>query len=331
MHGWAIDIVPGNGSAQDFRDFLEKVRNNKDLVKFLQDNKIGILRETNKTALSKTKGTGIHLHVGKDNSAIKDLDRLLNGESPYLGVVNSNDWYLGLKQGGIIKAQNGFAINSILGKSYFTPYVTKSPEESEEIVLEEDVPAPYVKTFNLDSTSNTEEPEFKSEQEVISDTDVSSAEESDTEQEQEVKSETKSEQAEIKGSAFPNVPKGKVSLETFVAAVKPVVEAALDRAGIDRKFAPMLVANMSIETGNTLSGSYMSDAAFNLSGIHGINQDLIRKAGFKYYDTSFSPSGYSNDYKIGTIVRGAGLNGRDAIYVPHKKRKSWPTQKSSSW
>ena len=112
-------------------------------------------------------------------------------------------------------------------------------------------------------------------------------------------------------TATNNFPTGKLSLDQFVATMKPIVDAGLRRAGIDTKFSPMLLANMSIETGNRLSGSPMYNQAFNFSGIHS-NKAAIQNAGYKYYGRT--------DYSAGTIVPGAGVGGRDAIYVPHGPR-----------
>ena len=126
-------------------------------------------------------------------------------------------------------------------------------------------------------------------------------------------------------------PAGKLDLPTFVGYMKPVIEGALQRKGIDPKFSTVLLANTSIETGNKVAGSVMYDVAHNFSGVHGINQSAIAGAGFEYYDSSFDANDMSNNYQTGTIVRGAGAGGRDAIFVAHKKRRSWPSHPSSSW
>ena len=140
MTGWALDITPIDTSPQGFRNFLDQVRNSPELIKYLQDNKIGILRETNKSALGKTGGSGIHLHVGRDKSAVEDLARLLAQKTPYLGHDNENDWYLGsFKNGGVLRRQfGGMAVA-------FTPYL-KEEEKKTELVDEPDI-TPYQPTI----------------------------------------------------------------------------------------------------------------------------------------------------------------------------------------
>ena len=77
--GNAIDITPIDG---DFAKFERQIREHPDLVDYLKRHGVGILREY--YVGGPTGSTGKHVHVGKDTNAIKDLERIINGQEPIL-------------------------------------------------------------------------------------------------------------------------------------------------------------------------------------------------------------------------------------------------------
>lgn len=80
--GDAIDVTPVAG--QTMQDIQNALLAHPELVKWMQDNGYGVLRETSDAALAKTGGTGYHWHIGKDNAAKKDLDNMINNGGLYL-------------------------------------------------------------------------------------------------------------------------------------------------------------------------------------------------------------------------------------------------------
>lgn len=80
--GEAIDITPAPGETLD--QLLEQIKNSPELVNWLTENGYGILRETTQGALKRTKGSGYHLHIGKDAKAKEDLAALVQGKPPIL-------------------------------------------------------------------------------------------------------------------------------------------------------------------------------------------------------------------------------------------------------
>lgn len=76
--GWAIDITPGEG--ETWESLRTKLKSSPDLIKYMQDNQLGILDETNSDMLARTGGTGAHWHIGRDQSAIKGLEAILSAQ-----------------------------------------------------------------------------------------------------------------------------------------------------------------------------------------------------------------------------------------------------------
>ena len=75
--GWAIDITPGDG--ETWESLRTKLKSSPDLIKYMQDNQLGILDETNPDMLARTGGTGAHWHIGPDKVAISGLKTILKG------------------------------------------------------------------------------------------------------------------------------------------------------------------------------------------------------------------------------------------------------------
>ena len=73
--GNAIDIVPKNG---DFAQLERELVKYPDVIQYMQSKGIGILDETSAEMMNKTGATGKHFHIGKDKSAIKGLQIILN-------------------------------------------------------------------------------------------------------------------------------------------------------------------------------------------------------------------------------------------------------------
>lgn len=63
----ARDIVPLDG---DFNKFKRQLASNPKILKYMRDNKLGILDETSQDMLKRTGGTGAHWHIGPDQSAL---------------------------------------------------------------------------------------------------------------------------------------------------------------------------------------------------------------------------------------------------------------------
>ena len=76
--GRALDVTPVEG--QTFEDLAEAIRNSPDLVAYMKEHGYGIYDETTPEALSRTKGTGAHWHLGPDQNAIKGLETILKGK-----------------------------------------------------------------------------------------------------------------------------------------------------------------------------------------------------------------------------------------------------------
>ena len=73
--GDAIDVTPLDG--QTYEEITQKIRNTPALVDWMRSHGYGILDETTKEMLAKTGGTGAHWHIGKDQSAIAGLEKIL--------------------------------------------------------------------------------------------------------------------------------------------------------------------------------------------------------------------------------------------------------------
>lgn len=134
--GNAIDITPKDKSTKGFQDFITKLRNSPKLINFLKERGLGILRETNRTALNRTGGTGIHFHIGPDINARKDLELIIKGEYPILGYSNKNDKFLG-KQGGTLPPEipigkSGIHINP-KNKGKFNALKRRTGKTTEEL------------------------------------------------------------------------------------------------------------------------------------------------------------------------------------------------------
>ena len=74
--GNAIDIIPAKGYT--FDQLQQALIRYPDIVQYMQSRGIGILDETSAEMVNKTGATGKHLHIGKDKSAIKGLQIILN-------------------------------------------------------------------------------------------------------------------------------------------------------------------------------------------------------------------------------------------------------------
>ena len=74
--GNAIDVTPLDG--QTYEEITQKIRNTPALVEWMRSHEYGILDETTQDILTKTGGTGAHWHIGKDQSAIAGLEKLLS-------------------------------------------------------------------------------------------------------------------------------------------------------------------------------------------------------------------------------------------------------------
>lgn len=73
--GDALDITPLEGQTWD--DLRESFRSVPELLTWMQNQGYGILDETTEEMLAKTKGTGAHFHIGKDQSALAGLQQFL--------------------------------------------------------------------------------------------------------------------------------------------------------------------------------------------------------------------------------------------------------------
>lgn len=72
--GNAIDIVPTDG---DFSQLEIKLSKHPEIINYMRQHGLGILRETTPDAMRRTGATGKHWHIGPDRSALADLDRLI--------------------------------------------------------------------------------------------------------------------------------------------------------------------------------------------------------------------------------------------------------------
>lgn len=78
--GRALDITPVSGTTrEDFNKLREQILNAPDVIKYMQEHKIGVFDETLDQNLAKTKGTGWHFHIGPDQNALLGLQAWLNG------------------------------------------------------------------------------------------------------------------------------------------------------------------------------------------------------------------------------------------------------------
>lgn len=78
--GDALDLVAADG--EDLNDLYDAMLKNTKIIKALQNRGYGVLRETTDGVLKRTGGTGYHYHIGKDQSAVEDLNRGLQGLGP---------------------------------------------------------------------------------------------------------------------------------------------------------------------------------------------------------------------------------------------------------
>lgn len=74
--GYALDITPIAG--QTYENLKQQLRNNPELVKWMQDNGFGIIDETTPEMQSRTGATGAHWHIGKDKLAQSGLQAILS-------------------------------------------------------------------------------------------------------------------------------------------------------------------------------------------------------------------------------------------------------------
>lgn len=77
--GYALDITPIAG--QTYETFKQQLRNNPELVKWMQDNGFGIIDETTPEMQSRTGATGAHWHIGKDKLAQSGLQAILSARN----------------------------------------------------------------------------------------------------------------------------------------------------------------------------------------------------------------------------------------------------------
>lgn len=77
--GYALDITPIAG--QTYEDLKQQLRDNPDLVKWMQDNGFGIIDETTPEMQSRTGATGAHWHIGKDKLAQSGLRDIISAHS----------------------------------------------------------------------------------------------------------------------------------------------------------------------------------------------------------------------------------------------------------
>lgn len=72
--GLALDIVPKHGVS--WEAFQNHFKNSPRTLKWIRDNKFGILDETTPEMLAKTGGTGAHWHIGKDKIAVNSFSKM---------------------------------------------------------------------------------------------------------------------------------------------------------------------------------------------------------------------------------------------------------------
>lgn len=76
--GYALDVTPIAG--QTYENLKQQLRNNPELVKWMQDNGFGIIDETTPEMQSRTGATGAHWHIGKDRLAQSGLQAILSAK-----------------------------------------------------------------------------------------------------------------------------------------------------------------------------------------------------------------------------------------------------------
>lgn len=77
--GYALDVTPIAG--QTYENLKQQLRNNSELVKWMQDNGFGIIDETTPEMQSRTGATGAHWHIGKDKLAQAGLQAILSARN----------------------------------------------------------------------------------------------------------------------------------------------------------------------------------------------------------------------------------------------------------
>lgn len=93
--GLALDIIPKEGvSWEVFKNSFNKAPKT---LKWIRDNKMGILDETTPEMLARTGGTGAHWHIGRDKMAVDSFSKMFP-----IG-----------KNGGVLKAQWGTKLTGV--------------------------------------------------------------------------------------------------------------------------------------------------------------------------------------------------------------------------
>lgn len=77
--GYALDITPIAG--QTYEDLKQQLKDNPELVKWMQDNGFGIIDETTPKMQARTGATGAHWHIGKDRLAQSGLRDIISAHS----------------------------------------------------------------------------------------------------------------------------------------------------------------------------------------------------------------------------------------------------------
>lgn len=93
--GLALDIIPKEGvSWEVFKNSFNKAPKT---LKWIRDNKMGILDETTPEMLARTGGTGAHWHIGRDKIAVDSFSKMF--------PISKN--------GGVLKAQWGTKLTGV--------------------------------------------------------------------------------------------------------------------------------------------------------------------------------------------------------------------------
>ena len=93
--GLALDIIPKEGvSWEVFKNSFNKAPKT---LKWIRDNKMGILDETTPEMLARTGGTGAHWHIGRDKMAVDSFSKMF--------PISKN--------GGVLKAQWGTKLTGV--------------------------------------------------------------------------------------------------------------------------------------------------------------------------------------------------------------------------
>ena len=93
--GLALDIIPKEGvSWEVFKNSFNKAPKT---LKWIRDNKMGILDETTPEMLARTEGTGAHWHIGRDKMAVDSFSKMF--------PISKN--------GGVLKAQWGTKLTGV--------------------------------------------------------------------------------------------------------------------------------------------------------------------------------------------------------------------------